>query len=308
MVYCSCRLLPLRTVASMSRGWTRTRSTCSLLRPTAAAASWLAAVLAPPLAPFSHPIHSRPWWPGDTWHRYVISTQSFTAHADTVHLVLVTHKNNWLLFHGLRKYTTLFCHDHLNFESAVTAQNDEFEGSSHSSSSRSLMGRLRQETQYLASILTDTSLVNTLPQHKLCTRKTCTEVNFCLDVHRVYLPWQRAMTNGSDVKLSAVPWFLVLLVCVFMCCVALGGVHDHGAVGGQRKWRQSNFLQFPWLIPGLICVRVCVLCAIRWRTRLGRCRWPSQRPPCCGIILFWKLSRPKRRRTSRLPRMTSRSL
>ena len=44
-----------------------------------------------------------------------------------------------------RKYTLLPC-GHLDFESAVTAQNDKFEGSFH----------LSQETQYLALILSDT--------------------------------------------------------------------------------------------------------------------------------------------------------
>ena len=77
----------------------------------------------------------------------------------------------------------------LDFESAVTAQNDDFKGSFDSSFSRSL----NVKTQCLDSILTD-KLVQCIAA--ICTRKTClhSRGNFISTFTR------RTLTNWNDVK------------------------------------------------------------------------------------------------------------
>ena len=76
---------------------------------------------------------------------------------------------------------------HLDFELAVTAQNDEFKGDSIAFLHGRQTSILSQETQYLASILTDKLVTMHLPQHRLCPEKTelALEIKFYLDVHSV---------------------------------------------------------------------------------------------------------------------------
>ena len=67
-----------------------------------------------------------------------------------------------------RKDPFLTC-GYLDFESAVTAQNDEFKGSFHSSFAFSFTSRLSQETPYLASILD--RFVKRIGRNRSCAQK-----------------------------------------------------------------------------------------------------------------------------------------
>ena len=99
-----------------------------------------------------------------------------------------------------RKYAFLPC-GHLGFGSAVTAQNEEFKGSFHSSYSRLLTPKLNQDTQYLASILSDRfvecncrNISCALGQWSSHSRRTF------ISTFAVTRPWWRTLTNGSGVK------------------------------------------------------------------------------------------------------------
>ena len=88
----------------------------------------------------------------------------------------------------------------LVFESAVTAQNDEFKDSFDSSSDC-------QETHYWTSMLSDTLVGCICRNINLRARRTELALGkFYLDFHRVTWPWRWTLTNGSDVKYTVVSW------------------------------------------------------------------------------------------------------
>ena len=78
----------------------------------------------------------------------------------------------------------------VDFESAVTVQNDEFKAIFHTSYSHLLTSELSQETQYLASILS-TTFAQCIAPHKLCTRtmELALEVKFISTFTEFTRPW-----------------------------------------------------------------------------------------------------------------------
>ena len=83
-----------------------------------------------------------------------------------------------------REYAFLPC-GHFDFESAETAQNDEFKGSFDSSSSRSLNVKTEPRNSILSLDTFKYFHYIHLSQHKLCTRKMelALELKFYLDFH-----------------------------------------------------------------------------------------------------------------------------
>ena len=111
------------------------------------------------------------------------------------------------------------------------------QGSFHSSYSR-LLNVKTQETQYLASILSDT-FVKCMSQHRLCTRKMdlALEVKFMSTFTEFTRLWWRTLTNGSDVK-NVFPLTDGSDVnYVFPRCQAVAGSHNPSATCRVR-WHQ----------------------------------------------------------------------
>ena len=125
-------------------------------------------------------------------------------------------------------YAFLPC-GHLDFESAVTKQSDEFKLTFDSSSSCSLNVKTWPRNAILC--LDTYWYVGSmhLPQHKLCTRKTelALEVKFRLDVHWVYMATatnadQRKWRQLRNSAVSTLPrflspvtdWWLGIFICL----------------------------------------------------------------------------------------------